>query len=260
MSKFRSSYHNHTARCHHARGVDEDYVKEAIKGGFKVFGFADHAPHHYPEGYVSSVRMTIPEMMEYSASVKSLKEKYRDEIDIKLGVEMEYIPAYFERDIAYYRSLGVEYLLLGQHTYGTEGVGTWWDSFRLTDSEERLKTFTNQCIEGIESGLYSAVVHPDLFNFGGDVDLLRSEYDRLILAAKKNDVPLELNLLGLSEGRHYPNRIFWERVAKNSHVAVIGRDAHSPDRVAKLSEEEMAIRFAEEIGFELIEQIRLGRI
>ncbi|MCF0230516.1 MAG: PHP domain-containing protein, partial [Parasporobacterium sp.] len=37
-------YHIHTFRCNHAVGDDEDYVKAAIKAGYKVMGFSDHAP------------------------------------------------------------------------------------------------------------------------------------------------------------------------------------------------------------------------
>ena len=260
MNIFTSSYHNHTVRCHHARGTDEEYIKAAIEGGFKIFGFSDHAPHYYPDGYVSSVRMTVDEMPEYASSVKALRVKYKDYIDIKLGVEMEYFPGYFVRDLALYRSLGVDYILLGQHTFGNEGIGRWENSFEKSDDAGRLSAYVDQCIEAMETGVISAVVHPDVINFSGDLDVARSEYDRFILAAKRLDVPFEINLLGLSEGRHYPNRTFWERVAKNSHVAVVGRDAHSPDRVAKKSETEMVLRFADEIGVELINDVRLGRI
>ena len=47
------TYHTHTARCHHATGEDEEYVRAAIDAGIKVLGFSDHAPMPYPGGYVS---------------------------------------------------------------------------------------------------------------------------------------------------------------------------------------------------------------
>lgn len=39
----KCNYHTHTYRCMHACGSDEDYVISAIKGGYQVLGFSDHA-------------------------------------------------------------------------------------------------------------------------------------------------------------------------------------------------------------------------
>ena len=40
------NYHSHTYRCRHADDtvLDEDYVKEYIKAGFKEIAFTDHVP------------------------------------------------------------------------------------------------------------------------------------------------------------------------------------------------------------------------
>ena len=35
----KNNYHTHTARCYHASGKDEEYVKAAIKAGIKELGF-----------------------------------------------------------------------------------------------------------------------------------------------------------------------------------------------------------------------------
>lgn len=260
MIKLTHSYHNHTARCHHASGSDEEYVRAAIKGGLELFGFADHAPHHYYGDYRSSVRMTAQELPEYCAAVNELKEKYKGEIDVRLGLEMEYMPAFFERDLQLYRSCGVEYLILAQHTIGNESLPGRLDSFAEGDDKARLTAYVNQCIEGIKSGVYSYFAHPDVLNFSGDEDFYENECDRLIDAAKEFSLPLEINLLGLSTGRHYPREAFFKRVAKKSHYAVIGRDAHSPDRVNKKEETFAALRFADRCGVEIKDEIKLRTI
>ena len=43
------NFHNHTYRCGHATGTDEEYVLEAIKNGYEVMGFSDHAPYLFPK-------------------------------------------------------------------------------------------------------------------------------------------------------------------------------------------------------------------
>ena len=46
-----ANYHTHTHRCNHAIGREEDYVKEALKAGMKILGWADHTPYLFPGGY-----------------------------------------------------------------------------------------------------------------------------------------------------------------------------------------------------------------
>ena len=75
---FKTNYHTHTFRCHHASGSDEEYVLEAIANGYKVLGFSDHACWEYSSKYVSRIRMRVQEFEEYKRSVLYLKEKYKD--------------------------------------------------------------------------------------------------------------------------------------------------------------------------------------
>ena len=68
--------HNHTWRCNHASGDDEDYVLRAIANGYKTVGFSDHAPYVFPKSHHSSFRMDCALAEGYAASVNYLKEKY----------------------------------------------------------------------------------------------------------------------------------------------------------------------------------------
>lgn len=97
--------HTHTYRCHHACGKDKEYVIKAIQNGYSTIGFSDHAPYLFPNGYVSSFRMLPNEAEGYAKSINSLKEKYKGKIDIKLGFELEYYPALFEKEIEFLKHL-----------------------------------------------------------------------------------------------------------------------------------------------------------
>ena len=41
-------------------------------------------------------------------------------------------------------------------------------------------------------------------------------------------IPLEFNLLGFSEGKHYPDPAFWRIVGEEGCLVVLGSDAHTP--------------------------------
>ena len=44
----RANYHNHTFRCGHAIGKEEEYLKRAIDAGLEIFGFPT-TPHIYSQ-------------------------------------------------------------------------------------------------------------------------------------------------------------------------------------------------------------------
>ena len=94
-----SNYHTHTKRCRHAAGTDEEYVLAAIDRGLQILGFADHSPYIFDGEYYSTMRMPMAEYPDYASSVLSLREKYADKIQIKLGLELEYYPTYFEETL-----------------------------------------------------------------------------------------------------------------------------------------------------------------
>ena len=91
-----ANYHTHTWRCRHADGTEREYVENAIKAGLKILGFSDHTPQVYPGGYRSSVKMLPSELEGYVDTVLSLKREYKDDIEIRLGLETEYLYTLWE--------------------------------------------------------------------------------------------------------------------------------------------------------------------
>lgn len=116
----KTNYHTHTTRCHHATGSDEDYVLSAIKGGYQELGFSDHTPWKYRTGYLSGIRMTPEEFPEYVQSIRTLQEKYRDRISIKLGLECEYFPEYIHWLKELVREYKLDYIIFGNHHFHTD--------------------------------------------------------------------------------------------------------------------------------------------
>ncbi len=83
-------FHVHTYRCGHAANVaDEMYILKAIELGAVSITFTDHAP--FP-GNPFGNRMDIQQLPEYLQTLNSLKEKYKNVIEIKTGLEVEYLP------------------------------------------------------------------------------------------------------------------------------------------------------------------------
>ena len=226
--------HSHTARCGHAGGTDEEYVQAAIARGLKVMGFSDHAM--LPVIHEPGMRGEPEELEDYIASVKALKKRYASQIDVKLGMECEYHPHF----ASYYRDLldkkGFDYLIMGEHSYYENGTMHWF----YAEGTKATKHYTDLLIEGMESGLFLYVAHPDLMVLYSKKDeAYVSCCKRIITRAKELGIPLEINM-GRSRNpyRHsqipeYSDPIFWDLFRQIGGTCLLGIDAHMPDDYLK---------------------------
>ena len=55
MDFLKANYHAHTWRCQHAYDTEREYIEAAIAMGIEIFGFSDHVPCPYTDGYVSGI-------------------------------------------------------------------------------------------------------------------------------------------------------------------------------------------------------------
>ena len=254
----RACYHTHTSRCHHASGADEEYVLYATERGVSVLGFSCHAPMHYPVGYESYYKMAPSELCEYVRSVLALKEKYKDKIEIKLGLEAEYYPELHRDSIAFWQQFPIDYLILGQHFVDKEYDEKKDPAPRPSGDKSRVTAYADRVVAAMELGIFTILAHPDLINYtGGDMEFYDGQMRRIIESAIKNGVYLEYNLLGQSDKRAYPVARFWQLAAEMGAKVIIGCDAHSPDRVAKADELEIAHKFLSSLGIEPADEVAL---
>ncbi len=254
------NYHTHTSRCGHAVGTDEEYVLAAIKAGYKVLGFSDHAPYRdYP---APKAHMNFDQLEDYIQSVEYLKEKYRDQIEIHLGLETEYYP-YVLEEKKELRSK-VEYLLLGQHF--SEPTGSVCNYFKR-NSDEEIEEYIRMVCEGMRSGLYSYLCHPDVFmNYQpAFTDVCRKAAEEIAKCAVETDTPVEVNARGTIHGKHhfengdqyfYPNHEFWSVMAKYPIKCILGIDAHDPKDIIRIEDIEHAYSELEDLNLTFIKELK----
>lgn len=229
------NFHTHTTRCGHAFGEDEEYVKNAIREGFHSLGFSDHImlPGIRDVTMRGSVEIDLP---DYLMSIGQLKEKYQSKIDIHIGFESEYYPEFD----GYYKELlttkKIEYLILGQHFPYIDGKFPHY---------KEVEDYVSDLIRGMDSGLFAYVAHPDMLTYfyKEEDEKMKNQILKIIEAAKRNDIPLELNLgkivrnyvngeIDIFKDIPFPYDYFWDLVGKNHIKVVIGLDAHKPQELS----------------------------
>lgn len=254
-----ANYHTHTWRCRHAEGAEKEYVQRALEGGFETLGFSDHTPYWFEEDFYSTFRMFPEQLPDYVQTILGLREQYAGQIDIRLGLEAEFYPKLFPELLRQLKDQPIEYLLLGQHYPGNE-IGYTNVGFTCTDDAKLLEQYYDQVIEAIYTGVFSYIAHPDIFRFCGDPEAYRAHVRRLCKAANGCGIPLEINLLGLREGRHYPNERFWEIAAEENCQVILGSDAHTPRDTWDPVAEKAATELVDNLGLKLVQELVLRPI
>lgn len=253
----KHNYHTHTHRCGHACGTETEYIEKAISEGLLTLGFSDHTPYPYPGGYVSADKMRMDQMEEYFDTLLGLRHKYRDYIDIKIGFEAEYYPAFFDELLSEYRKYPLDYIIYGGHFTGNESLPGSFNSFYKTGDKDKLNRYIDHTVEAMKTGRFTYIAHPDLIQFVGDETYYRQQMRRLITEANRLSIPLEINLYGVRDHRFYPHIPFWEGAAVLGATAVLGCDAHRPELVAVPEEIAIAEELADRLGIRVIDEVPL---
>ena len=146
---------------------------------------------------------------------------------------------------------------MGQHFVLNEEEHIY--SGELHYEEDMMMRYVDQVIEGLETGCFTYLAHPDLLNFGGSKENYEKAADKLCAYAAKNKVPLEINMLGMREHRHYPNFEFFKIAARHNCDIILGCDAHEPKDVCDIESAKTALEWCRELGLNRIEYPELKK-
>lgn len=253
------NYHTHTKRCGHATGSDASYVKAAIKAGYTELGFSDHSPMLFPnpDEYYSNFRMKIDDCEDYVKSIRALQQEYKNEIKIFFGFELEYYPELFEKTEKHLAQYNYDYLILGQHFVGNEyEEGATYNG---SDSDNPLifDRYINQTLEGLATGKFLYLAHPDLFKWTGDDKTYITKMTYFCKEIKRLGYPIEFNMLGFFENRNYPDKRFWKIAAEVGNDVIIGIDAHTPTALRRKLTLRMAQKYLSDLGIIPLDGIKI---
>jgi histidinol-phosphatase (PHP family) len=241
----RVDLHNHTTLCNHAVGTTEEYIQRAIEIGIDVYGFSDHAPAK--NNFDPKYRMDISSVEEYTNNVLNLKEKYKDNIKILLGYEVDYIDGDYILDEVLHAN--VDYLIGSVHfipqsnpKYSLFNSNFWGfdnpefiDQYESKDINKIWEDYFEAVCMMAKSGKFDIVGHFDLikvFGFMPSKDIKSIAY-KTLQQIKKSNMVLEINPAGLRKpvGEQYPSKSILELAYELDIPITFGSDAHKIDDI-----------------------------
>ncbi len=244
--------HVHTPYCPHG-SMDrlQSYVEEAVRNGFQRLTFTEHAP--LPEGFQDPVpeqdsAMKKTDLPYYIGEVQKLKQFYRKNIEIFIGLEIDFIEGYESQTTDLLREVGpaLDDAVLSVHFLRSGSGYTCLDydahAFR------HLKEYSGS-LENLYSDYYRTVRKSITSDLGpykpkriGHITLVRkfqklfprtfddAEMIRSVLdTAAAEGYSLDVNTAGLRKrycGDIYPPLPFIKEAAARSIPLVFGSDAH----------------------------------
>ncbi len=242
----RVDLHNHTTFCNHANGTMEEYILKAIDLGIDIFGFSDHAPMDFDPKY----RMTFKEKKFYEMQIAQLQEKYKNQIKILLGYEVDYLDNHISADVM---KTKVDYFIGSVHFIhewgfdNPEFIGVYKDKDIDTIWEEYFKAIQVMA----KSNLFDIVGHIDLikvFNFMPKKEI-KQIANSALREIKKSNMVLEINPAGLRKpiGEQYPSSELLELAFELDIPITFGSDAHEIEQIG--FEYESITTLAKSIGY-----------
>lgn len=246
-----SNYHSHCTFCD-GRSTPEDFVKFAISHGFRAYGFSSHSPLPFETFW----NMSKDDMPEYLMEIKRLKDKYSGQLDIYVGLEIDYLDETYNASISYFRELPLDYRigsihflpiaepLTEENMVCIDGSFSDYrdavDQYYQSDISKLVAHYFTSTKKMIEAGGIDIVGHMDKIYMNGhkypgfsfDADWYQEPFNECLHLIAEKGLMVEVNTKNLQKKQQtYPHMAYLNRLEQLHIPVMVNSDCHYPDLV-----------------------------
>lgn len=242
--------HSHTPLCKHATGSPADYAAMAEARGLKGIVITCHGP--LPDNLGIEHRMAPEQYDEYVDLVAAAREQFAGRVDVRLGLESDYLPGFESWAEKLHARVPLHHVLGSVHMQVPHYKAKYFNG----DMFAYQQTYFEHLAESAETGLFDTLAHPDLVKNEAPHEWIFSRIEPFLLRAldriAATGVAMELNTSGLNKAlpEMNPGPRILTAMRERGIPVVIGADAHRPTRVGDRYEQ--ALRMLDELGFETV--------
>lgn len=262
--------HSHTQFCPHGDGSKlTSMLEKAIQLGFESYCVTEHAPLPLdfaknfggPKEDITTASLTFQQVPAYLALVKELKTKYSQQIEVKVGFELDYLNGYEADRQAFLAKYGseIDEVILSVHYlegkdgkfYGidyspselVQGFKPW-----LTDSQGLYRKYLLQVLASVQVNWQFAKVirigHMSLIKKFREKFNLATEFSpanmaliqQILQVMKQRNWQLDFNTAGLRKPychEFYPGMQVYQQARLMDIKMCYGSDAHSVTEIGQ---------------------------
>lgn len=245
--------HIHSPYCPHgSTDTLVSYIEKAISHSFTQISFTEHAP--LPKNFLDPTPdkdsgMKPDLLAPYIAELQALKERYKDQIDIKIGLEVDYLVGYEQETTDFLNEIGpqLDDAILSVHFLHFENEYCCIDfsedeflrfSKKVGSVQDVYHLYYDTVQRSIEADLgpykptrigHPTLVHKFQLAHKEKIDD-RQQIEHILQLMKTNDYTLDFNSAGLSKKyclQSYPPAQYLSFVKSIGLRYTFGSDAHT---------------------------------
>ncbi|SDL85734.1 histidinol-phosphatase (PHP family) [Catalinimonas alkaloidigena] len=271
-----TNYHSHCRYCD-GKGEPEVFAQRAIELGLDAYGFSSHGPVPFETTW----NMRAEDVTHYLSEIHQLREKYRDQIQLYCGMEVDFVPGLISVQHGIVREAGLDYTIGSIHFVDAYADGTPWEidgphegflrglhEIFEGDVKRAVRRYFELTRQMIREAPPSVVGHVDKIKMQNEGGTLFSEEDgwyqdevaetlRTIADAR---LTVEVNTRGLYKKKTeetYPSRWILERMWAMDIPVMLNSDAHRPNEITAYFEE--AALLLQDVGYTHVQILYDGR-
>ncbi|GAW93065.1 histidinol-phosphatase [Calderihabitans maritimus] len=262
-------YHIHPDFSYDAEGTVEEYCAKAVEMGFEEICFTPHYEsdpcRQEIDGFArvegKLVPITSDWLTPYFDAVRRAAHRFKDHLKVKVGLEVDHIPER-ESDLRQViESYPFDFVLGAVHSLDHIAISSRNECFTYFERKEVWELWDDYfdiLRDLVESGLYDAVAHLDVYKRHGlryypaeEICAVPPQAEKLLEAIARRGMVIEVNTSGFRQGidQSFPSIDLIKLAAdKGVKLFTLGSDAH------RLKELGQGIRR----GKEIIHKLGLG--
>lgn len=243
--KLQVDSHMHTPLCGHAVGDPIEYARFAADKGINVITFTCHIPMQWKAFGQKGIRMSHDQIEGYRKLVHdTAKEAKSFGVEVLCGIEAEVFPdeTHLEPMDKILENHPWDFVLGSLHAQ-CRSYASWLKERGINDDKERIEHYFRHLKEGVLSGRYDSMSHPDVIRTYGVVNEFNASKHEAVIrdflqAAVNQDCCIEVNTSGLVKGDFevHPDPIILDWASEMNVKLTIGSDSHEPGTVGRFFE------------------------
>ena len=271
-----TNFHSHTYYCD-GKEHPENYIQKAIEQKLFAYGYSSHAPVNFEtEWCIPSDRLN-----DYISDIYLLKEKYSQQIEVYLGLEIDYIPGIAGRNKFVNANVQLDYFIGSIHFVDFFPDNSPWNidtSDELfskglkeifnNDYKKAARRFYDITREMIRTDSPPVIGHLDkikMFNTSSkyaseEESWYKNEVKETLKEIKKHGSMVEINTRGFyryNQPDLYPSVWIIELMSEMNIPVVLSSDAHTSDEI--ISGFDYAIPILKRAGIEELFILKDGK-
>ncbi len=268
-----TNYHSHCSFCD-GRYPMEEFVRAAIQEGFYSYGVSSHAPLPFPTHWT----MNQEDMSAYLAEFSRIKGQYGSQIELYLGLEIDYLNEAHHPAIPYFQELPLDYRIGSIHMLKNvsgemEDVDCSKETFREklhacfdNDLEAVLHAYYEAQLRMLELGGFDILGHCDKINSRAEFcrpGILQESWFRKLMdsffdAIADSGIMLEVNTKKyLPEGVFFPDKSYFSAINARHIPVVVNSDAHYIQKLNDGRPEALSLLYA--AGYRTVRELHSGQ-